>query len=96
MRSAELAAKMALFAVFALLSGCETFLPASGPSADAVDAGVSTTGLPYKLVKLTPEVVDMVGSRGAGTIAATFGDRRPPPEIRFGIGDVVSITHLRG
>jgi polysaccharide export outer membrane protein len=74
-----------------LLSGCETFLPSAGPSADAVDAGVSTTGLPYTLVKLTPEVVDAVGDRG-GAIAATFGDRRPPPEIRFGIGDVVSIT----
>lgn len=92
MRSAELAAKMALFALFTLLSGCETFLPSAGPSADAIDASVSTSGLPFKLVKLTPEVVDMVGSRGRGTIAATFGDRRPPPEIRFGIGDVVSVS----
>ena len=92
MPPAELAAKLALFVALALLSGCETLLPSAGPSADAVDAGVSTTGLPYALVKLTPEVVDVVGDRGGGTIAATFGDRRPPPEIRFGIGDVVSTT----
>lgn len=92
MRFAELAAKLALFAALASLSACETFLPSAGPSADAVDAGVSTSGLPYTLVKLTPEVVGAVGERGGGAIAATFGDRRPPPEIRFGVGDVVSVT----
>ena len=81
-----------LFAALALLGGCETFLPSAGPSADAVDAGVSTAGLPYAVVKLTPEVVDAVGEHAGGAIAATFGDRRPPPEIRFGVGDVVSIT----
>ena len=92
MRLAELAAKLALFAVFVLLSGCETFLPSAGPSADAVNAGVSTSGLPYALVQLTPQVVDVVGDRGAGAIAATFADRRPPPDILFGVGDVVTIT----
>ena len=92
MRLVELAARLSLFAAFALLGGCETFLPSAGPSADAVDAGVSTAGLPYAVVKLTPEVVDVVGERAGGAIAATFGDRRPPPEIRFGVGDVVSVT----
>jgi polysaccharide export outer membrane protein len=91
-RPAELAANLALFAAFALLGGCETFLPSAGPSADAVNAGASTAGLPYTLVKLTPEVVDAVGERSGGAIAATFGDRRPPPEIRFGVGDVVNVT----
>jgi polysaccharide export outer membrane protein len=33
-----------------------------------------------------------VGDHGPEAIAATFGDRRPPPEIKFGIGDVVSVT----
>ena len=92
MRLAELAARPALFAVFMLLSGCETFLPSAGPSADAIEAGASTASLPYTLVKLTPQVVDVVGDRGANEIAATFGDRRPPPEIRFGVGDIITIT----
>ena len=92
MRLAELAAIPALFAVLILLSGCETFLPSAGPSADAIEAGASTASLPYTLVKLTPQVIDVVGDRGASEIAATFGDRRPPPEIRFGVGDIVTIT----
>ncbi len=29
---------------------------------------------------------------GPEAIVATFGDKRPPPEIKFGIGDVVSVT----
>jgi len=91
-RLAELAAIPALFAVLILLSGCETFLPSAGPSADAIEAGASTASLPYTLVKLTPQVIDVVGDRGASEIAATFGDRRPPPEIRFGVGDIVTIT----
>ena len=75
-----------------MLGGCETFLPSSGPSSSDVNAAISTTGLPYGLVKLTPEVVQTVGEHGPESIAATFGDRRPPPEIKFGIGDVVSVT----
>ena len=92
MRLAELAAKPALLAAFLLLGGCESFLPSAGPSANDLDAGVSTNGLPYALVKLTPQVVDAIGDRGGGAIAATFGDRRPPPEIHFGVGDVLSVT----
>ena len=29
---------------------------------------------------------------GPLTLATTFGDRRPPPEVRFGIGDVISVS----
>jgi polysaccharide export outer membrane protein len=37
-------------------------------------------------------VVKVLGEYGPLSISATFGDRRPPPEIRFGIGDVLSVT----
>jgi polysaccharide export outer membrane protein len=29
---------------------------------------------------------------GPRTLSTTFGDHRPPPEIRFGIGDVISVS----
>ena len=42
--------------------------------------------------KLTPEAIKILEEYGPRTLSATFGDRRPPPEIKFGIGDVVSVT----
>ena len=41
---------------------------------------------------LTSEVVNVLDEYGPRTLSATFGDHRPPPEIRFGIGDVVSVS----
>ena len=84
--------KSVLCVALTSLGGCETFLPSAGPSSGDINAEVSSTGLPYGLVKLTPEVVQIVGDHGPEAIAATFGDRRPPPEIKFGVGDVVSVT----
>jgi polysaccharide export outer membrane protein len=86
-----LAAKSVLCVTFMLMSGC-TFLPTSGPSSQDINTGASPTGVNYGLVRLTPEAVQAVGEYGPEAIAATFGDRRPPPEIKFGIGDVVSVT----
>jgi polysaccharide export outer membrane protein len=81
------------FPLVALVAGgCGAFLPAAGPWATAVRSGASPTGQQYALVKLTPEVVNAVAEFGPASIAAVFGDRRPPPEVRFGIGDVVSVT----
>ena len=40
-------------------------------------------GQPYGLVKLTPDVVNMLEEYGPRTLSATFGDRRPPPESNF-------------
>jgi polysaccharide export outer membrane protein len=82
----------ALFGVAALASGCSSFLPASGPNSLEIRTGFSETGVQYGLVKLTPQVVNILAEYGPRAISATFGDHRPPPEIRFGIGDVVSVT----
>src|SRR5262249_11843302 len=46
---------------------------------------------PYALVGVTPEVVDILAAN-LPRLASAFADRRPPQEIRFGIGDVVSVT----
>ena len=67
-------------------------LPAAGPNALVIESGVTWNGPPYGLVKLTPQVVHILDEYGPRTLSATFGDHRPPPEIKFGIGDVVSVT----
>jgi polysaccharide export outer membrane protein len=64
----------------------------SGPSAVAIDVGVTERGVQYGLVRLTPDVIKLLEEFGPQGIAGTFPDKRPPPEIKFGIGDVVSIS----
>jgi polysaccharide biosynthesis/export protein len=75
-------------------AGCAdiNLIPASGPNAITVKRNATWNGPPYGLVKLTPEVVSILEEYGPRTLSATFGDRRPPPEIRFGIGDVISVS----
>jgi polysaccharide export outer membrane protein len=72
-------------------AGCAVF-PAAGPYSWDVEAGqANPKSLPYALVKITPAVLDSLANR-APRLSAAFGDRRPPKDIRFGIGDVVSVT----
>jgi polysaccharide biosynthesis/export protein len=85
-------AKSLLCVAVLAIGGCNTFLPSAGPSSGDIDSGASSNGLPYGLVKLTAEAMQIVGEHGPEAIAATFGDQRPPPEIKFGIGDVVTVT----
>ncbi len=47
--------------------------------------------LPYAPVKLTPEVVRVLG-RYTPRLSSAFADRTPPKAFRFGIGDIVSVT----
>jgi polysaccharide biosynthesis/export protein len=76
-----------------LTSGCGTLLiPAAGPNAILVKSEDTWRGPPYGLVKLTPHVIEILNEYGPRTLSGVFGDRRPPPEIKFGIGDVVSVT----
>src|SRR3984885_7945520 len=76
-----------------LTAGCGSLLlPASGPNSIVVRAGVPWNGPAYGLVRLTPQVINTAAECGPPTLSAVFGDHRPPPEIHFGIGDVVSVT----
>ncbi len=82
---------LGLVALMALgAAGC-SFFPSSGPNSLAIETGV-VTSVDYALVKLTPDVVRLLAEYGPRTISSTFGDKRPPPEIKFGIGDVVSVS----
>src|SRR6202167_5542366 len=76
-----------------LTAGCGSLLlPASGPDSLVVRSGVPWNGPAYGLVKLDPKVINILDEYGPRTLSAVFGDHRPPPEIHFGIGDVVSVT----
>jgi polysaccharide export outer membrane protein len=85
------------FGLALLAGGCGTlgtsFIPTSGPSGIDVKLRVtSIDSLPYGLVRLNPDVVHILSEWEPRGIAGSFQDQRPPPEIRFGIGDVVSVS----
>jgi polysaccharide biosynthesis/export protein len=93
MRASHWFLTLAAIGAALLTAGCETYvLPASGPNAAVVKVGRSWTGPAYGLVKLTPDVVNILDEYGPRTLSATFGDRRPPPDITFGIGDVLAVS----
>jgi polysaccharide biosynthesis/export protein len=68
-------------------------MPASGPSASDIAAShvADSDRLPYALVTVTPKTVNTL-ALNAPVLSNIFGDRRPPGDIRFGVGDVVSVT----
>jgi len=73
-------------------AGCG-YLSENGPSAVEIRAHIADPqGLPYEVVKLTPEVIHILAEDQPRSIASAFRDSRPPPTIKFGIGDVVTVT----
>jgi polysaccharide biosynthesis/export protein len=82
-----------VFALAGLNAGCDTLLiPASGPNSVVVRSEATWHGPPYGLVRLSPQTVQILEEFGPKTLTGIFGDHRPPPEIKFGIGDVVSVS----
>lgn len=47
--------------------------------------------LPYALVRLNPDVVQILG-RYTPRLSTAFANRTPPKAFRFGIGDILSVT----
>jgi polysaccharide export outer membrane protein len=83
--------RMLCIGILGVSGGC-SFLASDGPSSiDIRAAQPAGLSLPYALVPLTPEVVDVL-SRTAPKIGNSFVNWRPPTQIVFGIGDVVSVT----
>jgi polysaccharide export outer membrane protein len=75
------------------VGGCapSSFFPEAGPTSNAIKSGISPT-IPYALIKLTPETIDILAAHEPKGLAGAFTDRRPSATINFGIGDVVSVT----
>jgi polysaccharide biosynthesis/export protein len=72
-------------------------MPTSGPEIGEIHRGGNPEDperLPYALVKITPRVIDALATYSP-MICNVFTDRRPPREIKFGIGDVVMIHPQR-
>ena len=84
-------ATLAVIGAAIAAAGCG-ILPADGPNAIAVRMGGTWNGPPYGLVQINPTVVKTLEEYGPQTLTGIFGDHRPPPEIKFGIGDVVAVS----
>ena len=81
--------KGGLIASFLYLSGC-SIMPVNGP--ESWDFPASEQGpLPYRLVAFDSHVVDVL-SKNLARLSGVFPDSSPPRDIRFGIGDIVSVT----
>jgi polysaccharide export outer membrane protein len=72
------------------LGGCG-FIPMSGPASIDVQGQNSAT-LPFAMVKLDSNVVQALQKYEPNDLPGIFADSRPPAGIRFGIGDIVSVT----
>ena len=77
--------------LFVALGGC-ALMPASGPESWDVWAGQhDPKNLPYAFVRVTPKVAEVL-RKAVPRLVGEFPDRSRPKDIRFGVGDVVSVT----
>ncbi|WP_374305311.1 polysaccharide biosynthesis/export family protein [Methylocella sp.] len=90
MRGLRVSGIALLASALASVGGC-SFFPNDGPVSVDVQSEKSDL-LPYALVKLSPEVVDILAAYEPKGLAGTFTDRKPASNIKFGIGDIVSST----
>ncbi len=85
-------ATISLVAVALAGTGGCAFFPIEGPTSLEIVQGEKANALPYALVKLTPDVIDILATYEPKGLAGVFTDKRPSAEIKFGIGDVVDVT----
>lgn len=83
--------RAALAGLLLLCAGC-SIMPSSGPQDFQVRSEQTASGPRYAVVKLTPEVVGILQEYGPGALAGSYPDKRRPQTIKFGVGDVVSVT----
>lgn len=82
---------MAFLLLVPALGGC-SLLPGSGPADGAIrnTAYASPESLPHAFVKVTPEVVSVLAT--SAPRLTQFASQQRPRDLRFGIGDTVSVT----
>jgi len=82
---------LALLGSLVSVGGC-ALMPASGPASWDVWAGQHDPGnIPYAFVRITPKIASILG-KAVPRLVGEFPDRSRPTDIRFGIGDIVSVT----
>jgi polysaccharide export outer membrane protein len=84
-----------MLAAAALLSGATACgsLPTQGPLATEVVAQVSQDSLSrYLIVDVDERIADIVRKRRGDTFRGRFGDGRPAPYQRVGVGDGLTVT----
>ena len=82
---------LTILCISSFLGGCEIF-PASGPgSLDVRGAQNNPEDYPYAFVKVTQQTIDVLESV-TPSLSRSFADRRPPKEIRLGVGDSVGVS----
>ena len=92
-RALQIGARIAVGITTLFCAGC-IITPGSGPlGADVQRAkeGSEPAVLPYALVKLTPDIVNILGQH-VPRLSTAFAARTPPKAFRFGIGDTVSVS----
>src|SRR6476620_2552242 len=65
--------------------------PGTGPAGVDILNAQGSPSLPYGFVRITSEVTRIL-ARTAPRLVGEFPDKRPPKDLRFGIGDIVSVT----
>ena len=82
---------LSLPVLVAAVGGC-ALMPANGPSSWDVWAGQhDPKNIPYAFVRVTPKVATVL-AKAAPRLVSDFPDRSRPRDIRFGIGDILSVT----
>ena len=82
---------LSLPVLVAAVGGC-ALMPANGPSSWDVWAGQhDPKNVPYAFVRVTPKVATVL-AKAAPRLVSDFPDRSRPRDIRFGIGDILSVT----
>lgn len=77
--------------LLAAVGGC-ALMPTNGPASWDVWAGQhDPKNLPYAFVRVTPRVADVL-KNAVPRLVTEFHDRSRPTDIRFGIGDILSVT----
>jgi polysaccharide export outer membrane protein len=88
----KFASLVALSGLLAAAGCTNPIMPVSGPESWDIRGHNQPSGsLPYALVQLNPEVMQVLAAYPPG-IAGAFTDRRAAETIKFGIGDTVSVT----
>ena len=82
---------LVLVTMLPLAAACGS-LPASGPTASAVNAAAETAAPPFDVVALDTTIADFLAAWQPPSLSGAFGEGGGAPDLRIGVGDVVVVT----